>query len=88
MALQNDAAITRYNDTLSVHYELTDRTGHLITEGDENGLSAYNVVASPYATLIAQRDADTRAAYDIAYRIRTNLAVFFQKAATEAPPKR
>jgi len=38
--------------------------------------------------LIAQRDADTRAAYDIAYRIRTNLAVFFQKAATEAPPKR
>ncbi len=89
VALQNDAAITRYNDTLSVHYELTDRTGHLITNGDESGLSAYNVVASPYATLIAQRDADTRAAYDIAYRIRTNLAVFFQKAAAaDAPPKR
>jgi LPS-assembly lipoprotein len=87
VALQNDAAITRYNDTLTIHYELTDRNGKLITSGDENGLSAYNVVDSPYATLIAQRDADTRAAYDIAYRIRTDLAVFFQ-APNPAPPKK
>ena len=86
MALQNDAAITRYNDTLTIHYELTDRAGHPVTKGDENGLSAYNVVQSPYATLIAQRDADTRAAYDIANRIRTDLAVYFQKAGAEAPP--
>jgi len=82
VALQNDAAITRYNDTLTIHYELTDRNGKLVTTGEESGISAYNVVASPYATLIAQRDADTRAAYDIAYRIRTDLAVFFQE-----PPK-
>lgn len=87
VALQNDAAITRYNDTLTIHYELTDRNGKLITSGDESGLSAYNVVDSPYATLIAQRDADTRAAYDIAYRIRTDLAVFFQ-APNPAPPKK
>jgi LPS-assembly lipoprotein len=79
VALQNDAAITRYNDTLTIRYELTDRNGKLITGGEESGISAYNVVESPYATLIAQRDADTRAAYDIAYRIRTDLAVFFQK---------
>jgi LPS-assembly lipoprotein len=85
VALQNDAAITRYNDTLTVHYELTDRFGKLVTSGDESGLTAYNVVESPYATLIAQRDADTRAAYDIAYRIRTDLAVFFQKAQRPAP---
>jgi LPS-assembly lipoprotein len=86
VALQNDAAITRYNDTLTIHYELSDRNGKIVTSGEEDGLSAYNVVESPYATLIAQRDADTRAAYDIAYRIRTDLAVFFQKSAA-APAK-
>lgn len=78
IAVQNDAAITRYNDTLSVNYELSDASnGAVVTQGVETGLSAYNVVASPYATLTAQRDADKRAAEDIAYRIRTDLAVFF-----------
>lgn len=80
IAIQNDAAITRYNDTLSVSYELTDRSGAVITKGTETGLSAYNVVASPYATLMGQQDADTRAAEDIAYRIRTDLAVYFAQA--------
>jgi LPS-assembly lipoprotein len=53
----------------------------LITKGSESGLSAYNVVTSPYATLTAQQDADTRSAQDIAYRIRTDLAVYFQRDA-------
>lgn len=82
IAIQNDAAITRYNDTLTVTYELTDRAGALVTKGTETGLSAYNVVSSPYATLVAQKDADQRAAEDIAYRIRTDLAVFFEQAAS------
>ncbi len=87
VALQNDAAITRYNDTLSVNYELTDaRTGAVMTKGLETGLSAYNVVASPYATLAAQRDADKRSAEDIAYRIRTDLAVFFEQGAKTPAP--
>lgn len=88
IAVQNDAAVTRYNDTLTVSYELVDRSSNtVITRGEETGLSAYNVVASPYATLVAQQDADKRAAQDIAYRIRTDLAVFFaqeNKAAARA----
>lgn len=84
VAVQNDAAITRYNDTLTAKYVLTDRAGTLITEGSETGLSAYNVVASPYATLAAQRDADQRSAEDIAYRIRTDLAVYFARHASPA----
>ena len=87
IAVQNDAAITRYNDTLRVNYELVDmKSGALVTKGEESGLSAYNVVASPYATLSAQEDADKRAADDIAYRIKTDLAVFFAQA--PAPPKK
>lgn len=86
VAIQNNAAITRYNDTLSVAYELTDKKGALITKGVETGLSAYNVVASPYATLTAQQDADKNAAVDIAYRIRTDLAVYFAQAEKAPPP--
>jgi LPS-assembly lipoprotein len=88
VAVQNDAAITRYNDTLTVKFVLTNLKGETVTEGAESGLSAYNVVSSPYATLIAQQDADERAAQDIAYRIRTDLAVFFGREANIAPSRK
>jgi LPS-assembly lipoprotein len=87
IALQNDATITRYNDTLTVTYELSDMAGHIVTKGTETGLSAYNVLPtgptialSPqanYGTLAAQQDADKRAAQDIAQRIRFDLNVYF-----------
>lgn len=83
IALQNDATITRYNDTISVTYELTDMAGNVVTKGTETGLSAYNVLPSAananYGTLAAQQDADKRAAQDIAERIRLDLNVFFVK---------
>jgi LPS-assembly lipoprotein len=88
VALENDAAITRYNDTLTVGFELIDtHTNASLMKGEETGLSAYNVVASPYATLTAQRDADTHSAEDIAYRIRTDLAVFFAYGNRTVPKK-
>lgn len=75
-------AITRYNDKLTVTYELTDaKSGAVLTKGVETGLSAYNVLSSPYATLAVQQDADRRAAEDIADRIRINLAVWFAEQA-------
>ncbi|HLJ52979.1 MAG TPA: LPS assembly lipoprotein LptE [Rhizomicrobium sp.] len=83
IALQNDATITRYNDTLTVTYELFDMAGHVVTKGAETGLSAYNVLPSSpsanYGTLAAQQDADKRAAQDIAQRIRFDLNVYFVK---------
>jgi LPS-assembly lipoprotein len=89
IALQNNASITRYNDTLKVTYTLTDMAGKTVTSGTETGLSAYNVLptgptiaASPqanYGTFAAQQDADKRAAQDIAERIRLDLNVYFAK---------
>jgi LPS-assembly lipoprotein len=75
-------AITRYNDTLIVNYELVDtKTNDVVTRGTETGLSAYNVLSSPYATLASQQAAAKNAADDIADRIRIDLAVYFgQKA--------
>jgi LPS-assembly lipoprotein len=83
IALQNDASITRYNDTLTVTYSLVDMaTGKEVTKGTETGLSAYNVVQSPYASLIAQQDADRRVAQDVAERIRLDLGVYFDRQRT------
>jgi len=82
---QTSITITRYNDTLTVTYSLTDANHQVITHGTETGLSAYNVVTSPYATLTAQQSADKNAAVDIAYRIRTDLAVYFAQSEQPRP---
>ena len=79
VALQNDATITRYNDTTKVSYVLLDSKGTQIYQGNLQGLSSYNVANSPYATSVAQQDADLRAADDVAERIRLDLGVFFSR---------
>jgi LPS-assembly lipoprotein len=80
-ALQNDATITRYNYTLTADYVLVDqRSSKVVTRGEVSSLSAWNVVASPYATLTAQHDAQRRGAEELAERIRLDLGVFFAKA--------
>lgn len=79
VALRNDASITRYNNTLDASYVLTDMTGATVTTGSQTSLSAYNVAASPYATLAAQRDSSKRAAQDIAQRIQIDLAAWFRQ---------
>jgi LPS-assembly lipoprotein len=79
-ALQNDATITRYNYTLTASYVLTDATNaNTVTSGQVSSLTAYNVVASPYATLIAQKDAQKRAGEELAERIRIDLGVYFAR---------
>jgi LPS-assembly lipoprotein len=81
VALQRDATITRYNYYLTAHYDLFARDGAApVKSGDVSALTAYNVASSPYATVIAERDASDRAANDIAERIRTELAVYFREA--------
>jgi LPS-assembly lipoprotein len=79
VALQNDATITRYNDTLTASYSLRDAKGTEVAHGTQTSLSSYNVVSSPYATLSAQQDADKRAAKDIAERIRIDLGAYFRR---------
>lgn len=77
VALQNDATITRYNDTLTASYILTDANGRQITSGSQTSLASYNVSNAPYSTLVVQKDSDRRAADDLADRIRTDLGAYF-----------
>ena len=82
IAIEPNATITRYNYQLNAHYTLYDvARGKFVTSGSEESLSAYNVppssATSLYSTLMARRDAQRRAAEDVAQRIRMDLAVFF-----------
>ena len=79
IALQNDATITRYNNVLTARYTLTDAQGNTLTSGTQTQMSAYNVVQSPYATLVASQDSSKRAAQDIAERIHLDLGVWFRQ---------
>jgi LPS-assembly lipoprotein len=86
VVLQPNTAITRYNYTLTAHYDLF-RKGETdaAKSGEVTALSAYNVAAAPflYATVTAQRDAQNRAANDIAERIRTEVAVYLRQFAEQ-----
>jgi LPS-assembly lipoprotein len=87
--LQANTAITRYNYTLTAHYDLIahDATS-AVKSGDVSALASYNVAAAPYlyATVTAERDAKDRAASEIADRIRTQLAVYLHQTAAAAVP--
>jgi LPS-assembly lipoprotein len=75
-----DAAITRYDYTLNVKYTLEDaKTGAAITSGTESTLSAYDVVSSPYSTLVAQQSAQKTASQDVASRLQIDLAIYFNQ---------
>ena len=77
VALQNDATITRYNDTITAAYVLTDAQGKQVTSGSLTSLASYNVSNAPYSTLAVQQDSDRRAADDLADRIRVDLGAYF-----------
>jgi LPS-assembly lipoprotein len=86
VVFQPNTAITRYNYTLTAHYDLVAREGaEAVKSGDVTAFAAYNVAASPYlySTVAAQRDAKNRAANDIAERIRIELAVFLRQVAEQ-----
>ena len=82
-AVQTNGYITRYTYTMGADYELTNaHTGAELTKGTETTFSGYDVVASPYATLVAQQDAQKFGAHEIADRIRIDLGVYFARQRT------
>jgi LPS-assembly lipoprotein len=88
VVFQPNTSITRYNYTLTAHYDLVAKDASLpLKSGDVTAFAAYNVAASPYlySTVAAQRDAKNRAANDIAERIRIELAVYLRQVAQQTP---
>lgn len=85
LAIQLDNTISRYNLTLTAAFELKDRSDDKVIYGSTvQRVASYNVRRAPFATLTAQKDAERRAAEEIADDIRTLLALHFQSKASAA----
>jgi len=82
LAIQKDTSITRFNYELRGKFRLVDIAdpAKVLYEGDARAIAAYNVVDNQFATLTARRDAEERAAGELAEDIRIQLALFFDKA--------
>jgi LPS-assembly lipoprotein len=82
LAVERSASVTRYSYYLTAQYKLM-RAGSadVVKKGTIHSLTSYNVVRSPYATVVADKDAQDRAAQDVAERLRTELAVYFLNVA-------
>ncbi len=79
LAVQSDASVTRFNYDLWGRYELVENgSGKTLVAGTSRAFSAYNVVDSEFATVTARRDAEFRAARNIAENVKLQLALFFK----------
>ena len=76
LGVQDDASITRYNYRLTADWTLA-RKGQdkPFATGRAETTASYNVVDQQYATLVARRDAEERAAQEIAEQVKLKIAV-------------
>lgn len=80
LALERDATVTRFNLTLNAEYRLLDAaTRQELNAGTARSTAAFNVVRADFANVIADRDAEDRAARVVAEEIVTRLSVFFAR---------
>lgn len=76
LAVQLDDVTTRFDLTLAVRFDLVRKAdGALLYRSAVRRVASYNVVRAPYATLVAEQDAERRAAKELAREIRSRLAV-------------
>ena len=81
LAFREDEVTTRVNLRVSANYVLRPaRADEVLTQGSARVIASYNVTRQEYATLVADRDAQARAAREIADEIVSRLAVWFERA--------
>jgi LPS-assembly lipoprotein len=83
LAITKDESITRFNLRIIASFVLYDTANNAeVTRGVSRTIAAYNVVTSQFATLVAEKDAESRAARELSEDIRTRLAVHFTRPQT------
>ncbi|WP_439816342.1 LPS assembly lipoprotein LptE [Zavarzinia sp. CC-PAN008] len=85
LGIQQDETITRFNIRIELAYKLTRVADQVVmTSGWTRALASFNRVDSEYATLSARKDAENRAAVQVAEDLQTRLAVFFDRQRSAA----
>jgi LPS-assembly lipoprotein len=79
--VRSDEVATAINLTSIADYELIDITSkRVLTSGRSTSINRYNILRSPYATVVSKEDAQKRAGQQIAEDLRTRLGVYFNSA--------
>lgn len=80
MGVRQDESVTRRTYRLNADYRLRDfATEKTVLAGKTWSTTAYDVVRSDFATLVAEEDAQERLAEEVAEEIRTRLALYFAR---------
>lgn len=80
LAIKKDEEITRSNLKLTADFVLRDpSSGATLYSGQSRSTASFNLVRSDFANLIAEQDAQRRAAREISDQIMTQLAVYFTR---------
>jgi len=88
LAFQRDLTVTRYKFVLSTSYVLNDSvSGTTILRGQARAVAAYNVVQSEFANVVAERDAEARAAREVGEEVALRIAVFLGGRGQGSSPK-
>jgi LPS-assembly lipoprotein len=81
LAIQLDDIATRYDLSLAATFELkTKDDGRTLYRSAVRRVVGYNVRSEPFATLVAEQDAERRAAREISRQIRTQLSLYLAQA--------
>ena len=80
LAIKKSQIATRANLTFRADYRLISKTdGSVLDKGSARITTKYNVLDETFATLMAEKDARTRAVREISAAIATQIAVFFER---------
>ncbi len=83
VAIQQDTEVTRKNLRLRTTFVLRNvETDELLYQARSSGIVAFNRVASEFANIIAERDAEERVANQVAEDIHSKLAIYFERQQT------
>lgn len=82
LSIQLDNTATRVNLIMGASFTLTRMSdGAVLYDSAVRRVVSYNIRSDPFATLIAQQDAERRASREVARQIRTVLSLYFSDRA-------
>jgi LPS-assembly lipoprotein len=86
LAVQKTEIATRANLSFTAKFGLSRRgQSDTLLSGQSTSVTSYNILASEFATLVAERNARERAVRELSIEIANQLAIFLRPARTAAP---
>jgi LPS-assembly lipoprotein len=79
LAIRKDGTASREGYSANAAFTLLDGQGGALLSGTARATNSYDVGESEYAVIVANQDAQTRAAAEIAQEIRAQVALYFRR---------